>query len=122
VARAAAGDDDALFDAVLVDTTAMHAEPIAERIAYATITGDRSFLDKLAKAITKTRAKKPKKDLNDLRFSLALLDDVEALEKMTHLEVHDLLIEDLELHPSPGKDTFSSLRKLIQKRKTQAGN
>ncbi len=75
VEKASEGDDEALFNAVTVDRAAMQAEPIARRICKAQIANDTSFMDRLAKAVTRTRPRRPSEKLDDVRYMLIILHE-----------------------------------------------
>lgn len=123
VAKAAEGDEEAALQAVTVDRAAVQAEPIARMICRAQLVGDESFMNRLAKAITRTKPRRPREDLDDVRFLLEMLDQAKGLENLGHKELCDVLIDDLEVYPDTGhNDPISGLRKLIQKRKQQIGN
>jgi len=121
VERAANGDDEALFMAVLVDRAVVQAEPIAQRICHAQMLGDESFMNQLAKAITRTKPRRPSQEYDDLRLILQLLDEASGLDTSTDEELYQLLVEDLELYPDDRKDPLAGLKKLIQKRKRVHG-
>lgn len=122
VAKAAEGDEEAALQAVTVDRAAVQAEPIARLICRAQLAGDESFMNRLARAITRTKPRRPREDLDDVRFLLEMLDEAKGLENIAHKALYDVLIDDLEVYPDTGKDAMSGLKKLIQKRKQQIGN
>lgn len=64
-----------LFDAVLIDRTVISTPSVAKRLQIAQLMRDESFFNKLSKSITRTRARKPNKEFNDLRFMMAALKE-----------------------------------------------
>ena len=116
VYRAGQGDDEALFDAVMVDRSVVGAPTINKRIQLAQLQSDESFFDRLAKATTRTRPRRPSPGLDDVRFMLEYADEEFGLDTLTTNELHDSLVNDLELYPSSTTDQHEALRKLIQTR------
>jgi hypothetical protein len=110
------GDDDALFDAVMVDRAVMGAGAVSARIAVAQMMDDRSFFDRLAKAITRTRPRRPNPAYDDLRFMIEVIEEAKGLAAFTYEQLGDVLIDDLQLYPDSGADPVSGLTKIIQKR------
>ncbi|MFO0793579.1 MAG: hypothetical protein U0586_05895 [Candidatus Brocadiaceae bacterium] len=45
------GNDESLFKAIRINKSVMYAKPVMERITKAQITGDKEFLNRLAKEI-----------------------------------------------------------------------
>ena len=115
VQRVGEGDDDALFRAIRIDPLAIQAWPIAGRIGMAHLLDDRAFLDKLGKAITRTKPIRPKAQYDDLRLALALLEEARGLDQMSADELDCLLIDCLELYPDTGRDAVAGLRAHIRK-------
>lgn len=111
LARVPGGDDEALFRAVRVDRACLEASPAAERIAVAHLMDDSAFMDKLAKAITKTKPMKPRQDLDDTRFLLKLLDHAKGLKSIDNKTVDQLIADDLQA--IPGNNTFDRISKLL---------
>jgi hypothetical protein len=105
------GDDDALFNAVIMDRTVLVAEPIACRIALAQMMDDNSFMDRLAKAITKTKPSRPKIELDDTRFLLDLLENVAGLDNLSNKIVDELIADDLQA--IPGGNSYDRISKLL---------
>jgi len=114
-------EDDALFDAIFVDRHVMNTPTAAARIARAEIIDDGHFFDLLTKAITKTRPRRPKKDFDILRMMLSILDEAIGISNLSYEEVHKLIVDDLQLYPDDLKDSFSGLKKLLQRRKKHIG-
>lgn len=117
VSQAADGSDDALFKAVTVDRSVVQAEPIARSICRAQLSGDESFMQKLAKAITRTVPRRPRKKFDDLRYILAVLDETVGLKNLTHAEIAKIVIDDLPLYSdsTDAEDPIAGIRKIVQK-------
>ncbi|MEJ1339684.1 MAG: hypothetical protein RPU64_05890 [Candidatus Sedimenticola sp. (ex Thyasira tokunagai)] len=114
--QGAKDDDEKLFNAVLVDRTAVACPTIAKRIGLASLQGDEGFMNRLAKAITRTRPRRPKEELDDLRYMLCILDEAKPLSSVPMKDLYDLLENDLELcSAKPGGDSHEALRKLVQR-------
>ncbi len=113
------GNDDALFDAVLVDSSAVSTPGIAHRIHIAQATNDTDFKNKLAKAISdkKPKRRRPNKFDDDLRYMLAALNEQFGLcsRTTTNEKLFDLLSDELQLYPKGQKEgTVDGLQKFIQ--------
>lgn len=117
VSRAADGDDDALLDAVSVDRSVVQAEPVARRICRAQISGREDFMQLLAKAITRTKPRRPLQKFDDLRYILAVLNETVGLDNLSHTTIAHIIIDDLQLYPDDQGDPIAGLRKLVQKTK-----
>lgn len=122
VADADAGDDEALLNAVVVDRVAVQAGPIARRIGEAQVASDEAFMQRLAKAITRTRTRprRPRQDLDTARYLLETIDEAWGLDSFKHAELCDVFVDELRVYPHGGKDPLAALKKLIQKRNAQA--
>ncbi len=114
-------DDEALFDAILVDRHVINTPTATTRIARAEATNDEAFFDLLSKAIRKTRPRRPQEDFDILRFMLSALDEAAGLSNLSYEQIHCLIVDDLQLYPDNAKDSFSGLKKLIQRRKKDIG-
>lgn len=115
-------DDDALLDAVVVDRSVVSCPSIAQRIQYAQLSDDESFLNKLSKAITRTRPRRPESEYDDLRFMLEALDEMKEYKNATQKQKYELLAVDLELFDTEqNKDAFEAFRKLLRRRAIRKG-
>ena len=122
IKEAAEGNDEALFNAVLIDRTVVGVDAINKRIAFAHLIQDESFMNKLAKAITKTRPRRPKREYDDLRYMIEVLDQACGLENLTYEKIYDLLVGDLELYPSGQlKDAFGAFSEILKQRNKAVG-
>jgi hypothetical protein len=119
VQRAKDGDDNALFDAILVDRSVLATPSIAKRIQIADLTKDESFFNQLAKAITRTRPRRPSPEYDDARFMITALDECKSFSAKNNEELHKLIVDNLELYPSNGKDSFKGFEKFIQRLKNR---
>lgn len=114
----AKSDDNSLFNAVLVDRSAVACPTIARRIQLAEIKDDEGFLNKLTKAITRTRPRRPLSELDDLRLMLYIIEDSKPLTEFPLDQLYSILIQDLELNPATnGSDYYDGFKKLIQRRR-----
>lgn len=114
VARVGDGDDDALFQAVFVDPSVMQTGAVGSRISTASLNDDRSFFDRLSKALTKTKPSRPKEHLDETRILLEVLDEAGQLKSMTNAELTEWATN-LGLYPVDG-DALQAIRRLRQKR------
>lgn len=112
IEKARDGNDEALFDAVLVDRSAVSAPSIAHRIQIAQLADDESFMNQLSKALTKTKPRRPAKILDDLRYMIEVIDEQIGLSNATHDNLYDILAEDLELY----EGSMDGFIKIIQRR------
>ncbi|MET0117599.1 MAG: hypothetical protein ABW090_09255 [Sedimenticola sp.] len=111
-------DDDALFDAVLVDRSAVSCPSIAFRIQMASLQGDEGFMDKLSKAIKRTRPRRPAEKFDDLRFMTLILEQAKPLTEIPAEELYKLLEEELQLYSgNDEEDSRDGFRKFIQRRR-----
>jgi len=92
----ASSNDIALFKAVLIDPTVVALPHISERIRMAHMRGQKEFIKDLAKSISK-RKKRRRVRLDDVRMMLALMDEIVGLDSLTHKEIADTLIDDLDV-------------------------
>ena len=112
VAQVREGNDNALFDAVLVDRSIVSAPSIAHRIQAAQLNNDESFMAQLSKAITKTRPRRPQKEHDDLRYMIEVIEEEIGLENVTKDRMYDILADELELYDG----STDGLIKIIQRR------
>lgn len=113
--RLKGGDDEALFDAILVDRTVISTPSVAKRLQIAQLMDDESFFHKLTKAITRTRSRKPKKELNDLRFMMVAIKEHSCYSATSKDELYQFVAEELELYPTNTKDSFGSFFRFIDR-------
>ncbi len=122
VAIANEGDDKALFDAVMVDHSAIYTPSIAKRIHVAQSTNDTDFNKNLTKAMSdvKPKRRRPNKTDDDLRYMLALIEEQFGFgsnsKTVTYEKLYDLLSDDLHLYPKGKKEgSVDGLQKYIQR-------
>ncbi|WP_027853499.1 hypothetical protein [Marinobacterium litorale] len=115
------GDMDSLFRAVWVDRSAVACPTIAKEISLAQMRGDESFLNRLAKALTRTKPARPDPKYNDLRYMLEVVLEGSEPGQLTTTKLEDLLAHDLELYATDGDYSLRAFRKFIQKRHKLVG-
>lgn len=115
LSRVADGDDDALFHAVVLDASVLQTKAASDRISTAAFHDDRSFFDKLSKAITRTKPSRPKPHLDETRFLMQILDDAGEYDGMTDTALTDWAVIKTGVHPG-AIDPLSSVRDQRRKR------
>jgi len=108
-------NDEALFDAILVDRCVLTTITASRRIARAMLVNDGEFFDHLVKAIKGTRPRRPEKEYDDLRYMISLLVETMGVKNLNRKKVYDLLVEDLELYPDTGLDAMKGFEKFIER-------
>lgn len=81
---AASGSDEALLKAVRVDRTCLGSEVVSERICLAQAISDESFMNLLAKSVTRAKPIRPKPHLDEARFLLTIIDESIGLTNLTY--------------------------------------
>ena len=114
LAKARAGDDEALFKAVRVDPAVLGAFTAQSRLAQAALVGDQAFFDSLAKALTGAKPRRPKADYDPIRDLYGTLEDLGALEGLTQDELCEIFIDHLGLYPHDSDDPYAGLKKLFR--------
>jgi len=114
------GNDETLFDAVMVDSSVIYTPSIARRIKKAQAVNNTDFKNKLAKALSDKKPKRPRPNKldDDLRFMLVLINEQFGLDSrsVTREKLFDLLSDDLQLYPRGKKEgTVEALKKYIQR-------
>ena len=78
---------------------------------------DEPFFNQLAKAITRTRPRRPESEHDDLRYMLEAVDEMNEYQGLTMKEKYDLLAVDMELYDTDGKkDPLSGFKRLVERR------
>jgi len=113
-------DNEALFNAVLIDRTVVTHPIIAKKISMAEMIGDEGFMTELAKSVSKQRTRR-KLYLDESRFMIELINDVFGLDSFTHEQITEVLVDDLQIFPDTGKDPVEAVKKNIQKRNKLRG-
>ncbi|MEH6625427.1 MAG: hypothetical protein V7739_03205 [Motiliproteus sp.] len=121
VEKASQGDLDSLFRAVTIDRVVVACPSIAKQIAMAQMVGDESFMNRLSKAITRTKPVRPKLQYDDFRYMLEAVVDGVGIESFSSTELEDLLKHELELYTNDSDYSLRAFRKLIQKRNQLVG-
>lgn len=118
----AKSNDEALLDAVIVDRSVVSCPVIAKRIQLAQLQADESFMNKLAKALTKTRPRRPNSEYDDLRYMLLALEDMKEYSSYTVKEKYELLAGKLELIDAESmKDAFEAFKKIERRSRERRG-
>jgi hypothetical protein len=91
------GSDDALFQAVRVDRSALACPSIAVRISKAEMLGQKRFFERLRSAV-KGPSRKHWEGYSDLRYSLAVLREM-GFDSMSDAELEHLLVDVLKVYP-----------------------
>lgn len=110
-------DDKALFQAITIDRMVLTCPTAANRIAEAEFSSDKKFFLSLSNAINGHKPRRPKPELDEVRYLLAVLEETKSLAKISHEKLFDVLVNDLQVYSDAGKDPFEGLKKLIQRRK-----
>tara|TARA_R110002096_G_scaffold194791_10_gene377223 strand:- start:9109 stop:9894 length:786 start_codon:yes stop_codon:yes gene_type:complete len=111
--QARQGDDKALFKAIMVDRSVLTTPSVARRIQLAQLKKDHAFFKKLSKALVRKQIRRPAKKLDDVRFMISALQDNTTLSKLSNPDFYSLLVDDLELYSTDGKDPFKSFEQLL---------
>ena len=106
VAEARDGDDDALFNAIRVDRSAVVCPTIAKRIWVAEVSGEKGFFLRLRNAL-KGPQHRHWEAYKDLRFSLYVLREL-GFDKLSDAQLHHLLVKVLKVYP----DSYSAQKNL----------
>jgi len=114
IARVRDGDDEALFKAVRIDPSITSCPPVADRVAWAEVTQDVAFFQKLRNAFAGP-PKKPSDAYGPLRYVLMLLAEDGTLGRLSMEACYDLLCVDLALYPADAGDPARSLHKFIRR-------
>lgn len=116
IVKAREGDQEALFRAITIDRTVIGCPTIMKQISLAQVKRDEAFMNRLAKAITRTKPARPKPHYDDFRFMLEALVEKVGVDSFTSSQFEDILQHDLELYTNDSDYSNRALRKLIQKR------
>jgi hypothetical protein len=108
------GIDSSLFDVVRLDHSAISNPTIARRITRAELENDENFFGKLVNAL-RGRPEKHPAYYTQLRLSLALLEEMGELDKLSEQEAYQLFYEDLQIYSTTSKDPARSLLRFIQR-------
>lgn len=119
--QAAAGSDDALFKAVLVDPAVMASVVVQGRIAQGALMDDNGFFKALSKALTKTKPKRPAEKYDPIRYLIGVLDETSILDDFSWDDICEIFVEQLGLYPHDSEDPYSGLKKLITGIRAQSG-
>jgi len=113
--------DEALFKAVLVDSTVTRLPVIAQRISKAEAFNEMEFLQELAKSITKSKARRHTA-LDDMRVMIAFVHGFYDLEKITDDDLVNIFQNDLGLIGEEGEDSLDAIKWHVRKwKRSQEG-
>ena len=115
LSQATEGNDEALFHAIVLDASILQTKAASDRISTAAFHDDRSFFDKLSKAITRTKPSRPQPHLDETRFLMQILDDAGEYGELTDEALTDWATVKTNVHPG-GTDPLSSIRDQRRKR------
>jgi hypothetical protein len=108
-------DNEALFDAVLIDRTVTSHPIIAKKISMAEMIDDKGFMTDLANSVSRQRTRR-RQHLDESRIMIELINDVFGLDSFTYEQIAETLVDDLQIFPDTGKDPVDAVKKNIQKR------
>jgi len=117
----AKNDDEALFDAVLIDPLVVSSPSIAKRIQKSSLENDKDFFQKLAKSITKTRPRRPEKELDDTRLILAILNECKSLSEIPPQQMYEVITKELRAYPGIDNNTYETFRRFYHRHKKTIG-
>lgn len=110
-------DLDALFEVVRMDRAAVACPSIADRIARAELTGNESFMKRLAHALKGPSKKYWGGDFDRLRYALALLREM-GINDLSGEELEKLMVETLGVYPDVASARRNLQAQYLQSRKT----
>lgn len=107
-------DDDALFDAVRVDSAAIHHPVIAQKIGEAEALNNTDFLEELAASISKSKARR-RDGLDEMRLMVALVDKLFDITTLIDDELVDIFQRDLKVIGEEDGDSLDAIKWHIRK-------
>lgn len=108
------GNDRDLFRLVRVDRSALAAPVVGDRLAKAQLEGDEDFFRSLRNAISGVSEKRDDR-YDDLRFTLAMLDEDGTLDALTIDQKYDLFCLRLNIYPDREGASAEALEKYINR-------
>lgn len=121
VRRAGEGDHESLFRAVTIDRSVVNTGPISKQISLAQLLSDESFMNRLSKAITRTKPARPDRKLDDMRYMLEALVEGLGIDEFKNSELEEILKGDLELYDNDSDYSRRAFNKFIQRRNERVG-
>jgi len=121
LSQVAAGSDEALFKAVLVDPAVMASPVVQGRIATGALMDDKGFFMALSKALTKAKPRRPAEKYDPIRYLVGVLDETGVLDNFAWDDICEIFVEHLGLYPHDSEDPYSGLKKLIKGIRAQSG-
>ncbi len=114
-----ADKDEALMKAVAIDRSVVAHPTIAKRIGLAQVMGDETFLDKLIKAIKRTKPRRVYA-LDDARILAEFMNEAEGLDTYSNEELEDFFINNFKNVYAADRRT-SAFKKFLKKHRTITG-
>lgn len=112
VARARAGDEASLFNAIRVDPTVIGCPTAVAYLSRAVLIDDKRFMTKLKAALSGKLQKREQANFQKMRIVLQVLFEAGA-EQLTDEQLHELFIKELRLYSADSRagDVTKNLRK-----------
>jgi hypothetical protein len=108
------GSDNALFQIIQIDRSAVSCPCIADRIALAELEQDQNFFDSLQKTFNGPSKKKFTR-YRELRFILEVFNECGTLDNLSIEEQYQVFCIELNAYPNHGSDPARSLHQFIQR-------
>ena len=114
IERARIGDDEALFNAIRIDSTVVGCQTAALRISKAAFLQDQGFFKKLKAAINGKLSKREQANYQKMRLVLEILHEAKS-EKLNDDQLQDLFVDTLNLYSWNERDggNAKALRKFV---------
>lgn len=110
-----------LLQAIRVDRSVIAHPIVLKKISVAQILDDEPFMNKLAKALTRT-IPRGVHDLDDFRYMVEILEEKDGLTTYSYEELADLFINELDVYKEKNHgDGAAAIKKLLQRRKKVMG-
>ena len=97
IERVRQGDDEALFNAIRIDSTVIACKPVIQRITKASLLQDKLFFKSLKNALSGKLGSLTQANFQKMRIVLEILHEVKA-EKLNDGQLHHLFVEVLDLY------------------------
>ena len=110
--QAKSGNREKLLEAIVVDPTVLSSEVGSKILASAALIDDRSFLELISKAITKTKPRPPQERIRATRYVLSAIYQSGKSVKATKQSVRALILDKLGIYEERD-DPDAALQKLM---------
>lgn len=97
IERVRQGNDEALFNAIRIDSTVIACKPVIQRITKASLLQDKLFFKSLKNALSGKLGSLAQVNFQKMRIVLEILHEVKA-EKLNDGQLHHLFVEVLNLY------------------------